>query len=573
MRPDVINWQEKQECLAMTFLPRPRLHRRVWRWAAYLLVAQFVLSSAAIFALDKWSSNEVRIQDSIHQPESSQSFVRSSSAPHSKALVMNPAFNNALPRPFWLFLLIQGASVAVIFVAVAPLANRQIKCWSLGLGSLHAAIHRLSTGAEPKPVPVGGDDEIAYLLLAFNDMAGKLIHGRQALVYANEELEQRIELRTEELRQSNVQLEHKNSELAELTDTALRFTDDVAHEFRTPLTVVMEFASIIADGLGGPVTEKQSEYLQFIVSASGDLANLVDDFLDSGKLRARTLKVDRRVHCVNRILDETWPLLETRAAARRVMLHRDVDSDVSDVFCDSDKVRRTLINLVSNAIKFSKAHDTITISACNTGEGVEVAIADTGPGLTNEEANTLFQRFKQGHQGHQSTSKGFGLGLNIVRNLVNLNLGSVSVSSQIGKGSRFAFTLPSSDVRSIINSYLTCVNERNPGAVISILRVSREANHEIESIQTFLASTLYSNDIQLRDAADEALIVVGECVQPELWKNRLLCQDMDCRNLHGDSSAIPLSVTVLATCPANEAKEVILQHVLSTSELEVPAGV
>jgi len=166
-------------------------------------------------------------------------------------------------------------------------------------------------------------------------------------------LKQRNEELSRQLKIANGELEQQNTALTELTETAHRFVNDVAHEFRTPLTVIKEFASIMADGLGGEITEKQTEFLGHIIASSRDLAHLIDDFLDSSKLKARSLRVDRQRHSVTDILDAVRPMLRCRAASRRIQITEDIDPECLEVFADAEKAGRVLINLTVNAIKFA----------------------------------------------------------------------------------------------------------------------------------------------------------------------------------------------------------------------------
>src|SRR5262249_5899845 len=142
-----------------------------------------------------------------------------------------------------------------------------------------------------------------------------------------------------------------------------------------------------------------------------------------------------------------------------------------------------------------------------------------------DETRSLFERFKQGHQGHRSSSKGFGLGLNIVRDLVAINLGCVAVRSEVGKGSTFSFTLPADDPGSIVKCCLERVAERNSSALISALRVTRESAVEnIDGLQKFLASVVHSNDLQLHAPDGHALYLIGECSVPDRWRDRIIDQ-------------------------------------------------
>lgn len=558
MRPDAIDWTTKKDCLGLTLLPRQRLHRRLWRCIVIVIVVQAGITALIFTGLQV-----------THRPQyefmSQANFADSTSRGSPNTIV---ALQDAR-RLAWNGAAAICGSLLIVALVALPLSHRMLRQWSTGLTDVHTAIRRLAQGAKPKPVPIRGDDEAGYLLLAFNDMAGKLLASRKALVDANEVLELRVAQQTRELQLANVGLEQKNAELAELTDTALRFTDDVAHEFRTPLTVIMEFASIIADQLGGPVTEKQAEYLQFIVDSSNDLAHLVDDFLDSGKLRARRLRVDRQSHTVQEILDAAWPLIEPRATSKKVSLEQRVRQHLPRVYADLDKARRTLVNLAINAIKFSKPGSPVVVSAEHSKlQGVEISIIDQGPGMTADELSNLFQRFRQGSEGERANTKGFGLGLDIVRNLVAINLGSISVSSEPGKGSTFTFGLPPDDPSTIVQWYLKRVLERDAAAHVSALRVDRGSSTDLSEIRTFIASAVYPDDVQVPCADQRSMIVVGETVEPARWRDRLLSQDEDHRRHWQVETLEPLGITQLGTWPACEALSGILAHAHLNPALE-----
>lgn len=541
MRPDAIDWHNTKDQVSLTFLPRPHLGRTIWRRLAVVVVLQMsAMVGVAALLQGPWRLSE--------------------------------RFAAGLDADLVTSLVAFAAGLAVALIGVLVL-RRQLGRWTKGLRHLHEAIRGLAHGANPKPVPVAGDDEIAYLLIAFNDMAGKLLASRRTLIELNEDLERKVAQQTEELRVANLELERKNQTLAQLTDTALRFTDDVAHEFRTPLTVVMEFASIIADGLGGAVTAKQAEFLQFIIDASKDLATLVDDFLDSSKLRAHRLRVDRRSHSVQELLDSVWPLIEARAASKKVVLARKIDADVPAVFADLEKARRTIVNLVVNAIKFSKPSSTVTVAAHQADEiSVQISITDQGPGLPPEELATLFERFKQAGEGRRSSAKGFGLGLNIVRDLVALNLGTINVQSAAGRGSTFSFTLPIDRPHAILDCYLNGIRRRAPETSVSVLRVNRDAPSADEGkLRSFLASATYPGDIALGCLDGRSLILVGETIESDRWRERLLRYDQEERQSHGKDVPAALRAERIGTWPLDDARTHIVSHVPSSAHMEVMA--
>ncbi|HEY4234729.1 MAG TPA: response regulator [Lacipirellulaceae bacterium] len=296
----------------------------------------------------------------------------------------------------------------------------------------------------------------------------------------------------EQLKASNDLLAQKNARLAELYETAQQFVENVSHEFRTPLTVIREFTSIIQDGLDGPVTPKQFEHLGKVLHRTDDLALMVDDMLDISKLEAGLLGVWRRPCNIGETLDAVRALLKSRADSKQIQLSVSLPEALPDVFCDEEKARRVLTNLTVNALKFTPDGGTVKLWA-KIGKGeaeVIVGVTDTGPGISPENLAIIFERFQQVDQGLKSSTKGFGLGLNIAKELVALNLGRIDVASTIAAGSTFSFTLPINDIPSVFERYLD--------------RMSA-APRAGETVGLFTASADSSLDASVRPLVDEFL--------------------------------------------------------------------
>lgn len=363
------------------------------------------------------------------------------------------------------------------------------------------------------------------------------------------------------LKSANLELASKNERLAELTETAHRFVDDVAHEFRTPLAVIKEFASIISDGLGGPVTDDQQHYLGFISNASRDLADLVDDFLDSGKLQARTLRVSRRSHDLRGLVAEAMPMLQSRAKARDVTLEVDVPEDIGAVYVDAEKVRRVLINLVVNALKFSTAGQTVTIVAePRTSEAVDgldevvIGVRDHGPGLPPEELEHLFERFRQGVGAGRLATRGFGLGLNIVQGLVDVNLGTIEVESELGEGSTFSITVPRDDPAAVLAGYLRNVGRRSTSARLTLYRIRRPGSEDAAALAAFVAGVSHAGDLQVPATDGPFLHVLIESEQPRGWRERILAADREVRSDPRHTDLAPLNIEECGSWPLREAR-------------------
>jgi hypothetical protein len=251
-------------------------------------------------------------------------------------------------------------------------------------------------------------------------------------------------------------VEKKNRHLAEMYETAHRFVDNVSHEFRTPLTVIKEYASLIRDGLVGPITDEQASFLDIVSARADDLNTMVDDMLDVGKLEAGRLGAWRHNCRVADIVERLRVSLERKAAIKGISLAIDLAESLPDVYCDEEKVGRVIINLTINAIKFCDENGAVNIAARQHphSSGVLITVSDDGPGIKAEDLEMIFERFKQCSNHVRSSSKGFGLGLNIAKELVDLNFGEMHVESLPGQGSTFSFTLPPADPREVLRRYV-----------------------------------------------------------------------------------------------------------------------
>jgi PAS domain S-box-containing protein len=320
------------------------------------------------------------------------------------------------------------------------------------------------------------------------------------------------------------QLERSNSKLAELYKTAQRFVEDVSHEFRTPLTVVKGYAEALENGLAGPITGEQREYLSYVSDRTRDLAQMVDDLLDSSKLRAGTMRIDRKRRSVEEIISHARLMVTSKAAANQIEVIEEISENLTDVYADAEKSARVLVNFAVNAIKFSPQGGKITVWARPASEGgVEIGVTDQGPGISLENQSLLFERFRQVGDSRNSGTKGFGLGLNIARDLVALNLGRIRVVSSPGHGSTFSFTLPPCDSRLVLRSYMEYLKAlpKREGT-LGFLSAQRETDDGLDdNIRDFLSATLQPTDLVLDGPRERSFLLVGYTDDLGAWVERL----------------------------------------------------
>lgn len=329
----------------------------------------------------------------------------------------------------------------------------------------------------------------------------------------------RYAITRQQLLQSKVEannlLRRKNQKLSELYQTAHRFVENVSHEFRTPLTVIKEYASILDDGLAGEVNEEQSRYLGIVIERVEDLSVMVNDMLDISRLEAGLLGVSRAAQDVEAIIQRFKPALERRAEASNGVLEIAPDDDLPLVYCDANQVGRILINLVVNALKFTQDGGHVRIWArheMDQGE-VTIGVTDNGQGIPTVQLGAIFERFKQLDGDIRASTKGFGLGLSIVNELVRLNFGEISVESQVGKGSTFSFTLPTFEASSVIARYLNVVEHfRQGSSELSLVTLSVETDlgaTQSAEIDQLLQRNLRRSDLLFRKAVNTWFLVAA----------------------------------------------------------------
>jgi signal transduction histidine kinase/HAMP domain-containing protein len=220
------------------------------------------------------------------------------------------------------------------------------------------------------------------------------------------------------------------------------FLANMSHELRTPLNAVIGFSEVLIERMFGELNPKQEEYLNDILSSGKHLLSLINDILDLSKIEAGRMELEAQAFDLPAALDNALTLIRERAARHSIRLEVHVDPLIGEVVADERKVKQVLLNLLSNAVKFTPEGGKITVSATLNGEAVGVSVADTGVGIAAEDQETIFEEFRQVGDDYARKREGTGLGLALARRLVELHGGTLSVQSEIGKGSTFTFTIP-----------------------------------------------------------------------------------------------------------------------------------
>jgi PAS domain S-box-containing protein len=235
-------------------------------------------------------------------------------------------------------------------------------------------------------------------------------------------------------------------EMRETDRVRSQFLANMSHELRTPLNSIIGFSRVILKGIDGPVTELQQQDLTAIYNSGQHLLSLINDILDLAKIEAG--KMELAFDEVN-MADVTTSVISTISGLvkdKPISLMKEVEPNLPTARADAIRVRQVMINLLSNAAKFTEEGDIIVkvgLKASPTGRmEIQVSVTDTGPGISKEDQAKLFQAFSQVDDSPTRKTGGTGLGLSISQHLINMHGGRIWVESEPGKGSTFTFTLP-----------------------------------------------------------------------------------------------------------------------------------
>lgn len=234
---------------------------------------------------------------------------------------------------------------------------------------------------------------------------------------------------------------HDITERKELDAMKDSFVSTVSHELRTPLTAIQESVAIVEDGSLGPLNEKQKYFLNNAKRNVERLARFINTVLDYQKLGTTSVKFDIHPYDINELILEVKRSYELVAGKKGLSIEARLENGLPPVACDKDKITQVLYNLVMNAIKFSEK-GSIEIRSQKLGPMLQVAVADQGIGISEENLPKLFKSFSQVSQGFDRTPSGSGLGLVISDRIIREHHGKLRVESTLGKGSAFYFTLP-----------------------------------------------------------------------------------------------------------------------------------
>jgi signal transduction histidine kinase len=262
-----------------------------------------------------------------------------------------------------------------------------------------------------------------------------------------------VEEANRELTEKNRRLAQAVERLQEADRVKSNFLATVSHELRTPLTSVIGYSEMLLEGIAGDLNEEQREYVGTVMEKGDQLLQLITGILDISRMEAGEMRFDRERFDVDEIVGVALSTIAPHARRKKLALSCDLAEGLPAVLGDKDKIRQVLLNLLGNAVKFTPDGGTIGITAevaplaqpgreLPAGQGVRLAVRDSGIGIPPEHHRRVFDPFFQVDNTSTREYGGTGLGLSIVKRFVDAHGGAVWLESEMGKGTSFYFTLP-----------------------------------------------------------------------------------------------------------------------------------
>jgi PAS domain S-box-containing protein len=304
-----------------------------------------------------------------------------------------------------------------------------------------------------RPSPVEGlagqilseQGELMWVVTILHDLTEALEKARlyEQLKQASGELERKVQEATAELAQQNELLRRQHIALEQASALKSQFLANMSHEFRTPLNAILGYTHMLLNGVSGAVTDPQRKSLSRIDSNSRHLLALINDILDITRIEAGRMPLNLTMFRIPELVDEVMSELEPIIKRSNLVVSSRMDPKLPQFRSDRQKVKQVVLNLLSNALKFTPA-GSVTISAAYDGKGRTIAIAvrDTGVGIADADQIKVFEDFRQLDSSPARGYGGTGLGLSICRRLSQMLGGAIELRSELDRGSTFTLRLP-----------------------------------------------------------------------------------------------------------------------------------
>jgi signal transduction histidine kinase/CheY-like chemotaxis protein len=348
-------------------------------------------------------------------------------------------------------LIMAGTSIGITILAIIVTAIAVIMLLRRVTRPLHqlvGATRAISSGDLTTEITVQSEDEVGLLASSFNQMARDLKANidekdRYAgeLAKLNVELEDKVKARTKELEVANQELQKANIKIMEADRLKSEFLANMSHELRTPMNAIIGFTRLVRRKSADLLPARQLENLEKVEISANQLLALINDILDLSKIEAGKMSMNIMPFEFAPLVDTCFATVESMVMEGRVQLLKEVPENLPEALSDQDKLKQIIINLLSNALKFTEQGE-VKLSATLENGSLRIAVSDTGTGIPSDALEYIFDEFRQIDGSSTRKHGGTGLGLSITKKLIQLLGGTMDVNSVEGEGSTFTVTLP-----------------------------------------------------------------------------------------------------------------------------------
>jgi signal transduction histidine kinase len=332
------------------------------------------------------------------------------------------------------FLLENGTIYEERLVSYSPIQWYNQK-WSLALTSPSSEVDRLIVSVYLKLFIVA---MVSVLFIIFVSSFLVII-----LYNWSKSLEKEVGVKTQELKESNESLRSANTKLKELDRLKTEFLSVVSHELKTPLTAMRTSSEFLRESDECDISIRR-KMLDIIIRNIDRQSRMVDDLLDISRIESNRMKFHQETMDISKAVRCSLEMLSSNLNDKNMNVLVELPEDLPPVYTDKDKLVQVFVNLLNNAVKFSKNNGNIRISAQDDGDFVRISVSDDGIGMSSDELDKIFDKFYQIDSTSTRKVGGSGLGLSIVKGIIEGQGGTISATSEPGNGSTFVFTLKKS---------------------------------------------------------------------------------------------------------------------------------